>query len=158
MKIPLKALLIFIIIVPNMMGYSQALGYNNNRIAYSSDGNSVDDVTTENQFPRADPDDWCGSPMSLAIIAKKNLQNRLVHFSYNNFMASPPETGSQNQMKKGVSQAITNFGYNPARFFDVSSSAATKAAAINQLKLELEKSTATDPLYFILAGPSEFFY
>jgi Secretion system C-terminal sorting domain len=150
-------LFIILIALPTMM-FGQALGYNNNRIAYSSDGNSANDVTPENQFPRADPDDWCGSPMSLAIIAKKNLQNKLVHFSYNNFMASPPETDAQNQMKKGVSQAITNFGYNPTRFFDVSSSSANKAAAINHLKLELEKSTATDPLYFILAGPSEFFY
>jgi hypothetical protein len=150
-------LFIILMVVPTMI-YGQALGYNNNRIAYSSDGNSANDVTPENQFPRADPDDWCGSPMSLAIIAKKNLQAKLVHFSYNNFMASPPETDAQNQMKKGVSLAITNFGYNPANFFDVSSSSANKDAAINHLKLEMEKSTASNPLYFILAGPSEFFY
>jgi hypothetical protein len=150
-------LLVLLVITPEF-GFSQALGYNKNRIAYSSDGNSAKDVTPENQYPTADPDDWCGSPMSLAIIAKKNLQGKLVHFSYNNFMASPPETDAQNQMKKGVSQAITNFGYNPANFFDVSSSDANKAAAIKHLKLEMEKSTVSDPLYFILAGPSEFFY
>jgi hypothetical protein len=150
-------LLIAFILVPKRI-YCQALGYNNNRIAYSSDGNSVKDITNENQYPTADPDDWCGSPMSLAIIAKKNLQSKLVHFSYNNFMASPPESDAQNQMKKGVAPAISNFGYNPAVFFDVSSSSSVKAAAINQLKLEIEKSTASDPLYFILAGPSEFFY
>jgi uncharacterized protein YjdB len=157
-KINFTVILLIAFMIVSIKINAQALGYNNNRIAYSSDGNSVKDVTNENQYPTADPDDWCGSPMSLAIIAKKNLQSKLVHFSYNNFMASPPETDAQNQMKKGVAPAISNFGYNPAVFFDVSSSMSVKVAAINQLKLEMEKSTATDPLYFILAGPSEFFY
>ena len=134
---------------------AQALGYNNHRIAMSADGNNQSDNHPEANYPRADPDDWGGTPAALVMIAKKSLQGKLVHFSYNNFIGAPPHTNERNVMKEGVDGAIQRFGFDASRIFDVS---ANETAAVNHLANEIGKSTATDPLYFIHMGPSEFLY
>lgn len=134
---------------------AQSLGYNNNRIAISADGNNQPDYHKEAKWPRADPDDWGGTPATLAIIAKLGLQDKLVHFSYNNFIAAPPHTSEINYMADGVNSAIKRWNFDAERFFDVPDD---NQAAIGHLVKELEKSTATNPLYFIHMGPSEFFF
>jgi hypothetical protein len=134
---------------------AQSLGYNNNRIAISADGNNQADNHSEAKWPRADPDDWGGTPAALAMIAKVGLQDRLVHFSYNNFINAQPHTTETNYMADGVNGAIQRWNFDVSRFFDVPED---NAAAINHLAKELKKSTAADPLYFIHMGPSEFLY
>ncbi|WP_199271671.1 hypothetical protein [Paraglaciecola sp. L3A3] len=128
-------------------------GYKNNRIAISADGNNQPDVM--HFWTTADPDDWGATPAALAIIAKANKKNQLVHFSYNNFMNSPPHTTAINEMAVGVEGAIQNWGYDSNKFFDVSED---YQKALNDLVRVLQVSTKEDPLFFIHMGPSEFFY
>lgn len=137
------------------VAYPQSLGYNDNRIAISADGNNQADHHPEAKWPRADPDDWGGTPAALAMIAKLGLQDHLVHYSYNNFIAAPPHTTESNFMGDGVKGAIVRWKFDSKRFFDVSED---NDVAITHLANELKKSTASDPLYFIHMGPAEFFY
>lgn len=138
-----------------LLGMSQALNYDHNRIAMSADGNNQPDKNPEARWPRADPDDWGGTPAALAMIAKAGLQDRLVHFSYNNFIDAPPHTTERNFMAEGVKGAIQRWGFDATRFFDVPEA---PEKAVDHLAGELAKSLAADPLYFIHMGPSEFFY
>ena len=132
-----------------------ALGYNNHRIAISADGNNQPDLDYTGTYNTADPDDWGATPMTLGILAKARLQDKLVHFSYNNFMPSPPHTTETNYMKRNAEDGADRFQFNKAVFFDVGTH---KAEAIASLRDELMKSTSADPLYFLHMGPSEFFY
>ncbi|WP_063769056.1 sugar-binding protein [Flammeovirga sp. OC4] len=134
---------------------AQSLGYDNHRIAISADGNNQPDNHPEAQWPRADPDDWGGTPASLAIIAKLGLQDKVVHFSYNNFIDAPAHTTETNYMKEAAEGGIEKWNFKEGVFFDVPEDPAT---AITHLAEEIGKSTADDPLYFIHMGTSEFFY
>lgn len=157
-------------------GYSQALGYNNNRIAISADGNNQPDPNTwggtvtaqapaadagktftyNSAWQRGDEDDWSATPAALAMLANANLEGKLVHYSYNNFIGSPPHTSEINVMKDGVDGALERWeNFDPSVFHDVS---ADNDAAINHLAEQIKVSTASDPLYFISMGPSEFLY
>lgn len=129
--------------------------YNNNRIACSADGNAQPDLNYKGKYNYADPDDWGATPAALALLAKKGLQGKLVHYSYNNFMPSPPHTSVRNYMKEGVEGSIERWNYNQNIFFDVG---LQKKEAVQHLKSEITKSTKNDPLYFINMGPSEFLY
>ncbi|NIJ44232.1 hypothetical protein FHR24_000671 [Wenyingzhuangia heitensis] len=129
--------------------------YNNNRIACSADGNAQPDLEYTGTYNYADPDDWGATPAALAMLAKLKLQDKLVHFSYNNFMPSPPHTTVRNYMKEGVDGSIKRWNYNPNLFFDVG---IQKKEAITHLKKQLEISTPNNPLFFINMGPSEFLY
>ena len=132
---------------------AQSWGYDNDRIAISGDGNSAPDY--KHKWPTGDPDDWGATPALLAILAKLNLQERLVHFSYNNFIEAPAGPDEENQMKIGADGGIDRWNFNGSVFFDITTDL---EGAINNLKTEMSKSTAKDPLYFIHMGLSEFFY
>jgi hypothetical protein len=132
---------------------SPVWGYRNNRIAVTSDGNSARDNAYK--WPTGDPDDWGATAASLGIIAKLGLQDKLVHYSYNNFIDAPPGPDGQNQMKISVDGAISRWHFDGSKFFDVTKQL---TAARSSLASEMSKSTASDPLYVILAGLSEFLY
>ncbi|MEM0991768.1 MAG: hypothetical protein AAF847_05510 [Bacteroidota bacterium] len=147
-------LLLLISIIPNLI-IAQTTKYNQNRIACSADGNAQPDLAYTGKYNYADPDDWGATPAALAMLAKMDLQDKLVHYSYNNFMPSPPHTTVRNYMKEGVDGAISRWDFNKKIFFDVGEK---QKKAIKHLKKELEKSTAENPLFFINMGPSEFLY
>lgn len=146
--------LAFTLLLSNFL-VAQDLNYSNNRIACSADGNAQPDLQYTGKYNYADPDDWGATPAALAMLAKKNLQVNLVHFSYNNFLPSPPHTTVRNYMKEGVEGAIKRWNFNKNIFFDVGTQ---QKQAIQHLKKEIEKSTKENPLYFINMGPSEFLY
>ena len=133
--------------------WAQYRPYDDNRIAISGDGNSAPDH--QHKWPTGDPDDWGAVPAMLATLVKVNLQDKLVHFSSNNFMEAPAGPDEENQMKIGADGAIKRWDYDKTRFFDITTSL---KEAKQQLKMELEKSSEEDPLYFIHMGLSEFFY
>ncbi|GAD03931.1 endo-1,4-beta-xylanase A precursor [Agarivorans albus MKT 106] len=142
------------------MPYSQAFalggfGYNNNRFAISADGNNQADNNDEARWPRADPDDWAATPFGLALIALEGQCGNLVHYSYNNFIESPIHSSDINQMKKSVDGSIGFWNYDQSVFMDVTHEL---NKARTHLANEMAKSTAADPLYFLHAGPAEFFY
>ncbi|AIZ43794.1 hypothetical protein M666_14550 [Cellulophaga baltica 18] len=133
--------------------YSQELNYTNNRIAVSFDGNSAPDNLYK--WPTGDPDDWGALVASCAIMAKLELQDKLVHCSYNNFIDAPAGPDNENQLKISADGCIERWNFEKDVFFDVTTQ--LKEAKVN-LATEMGKSTAKDPLYFLHAGLSEFLY
>ncbi|MBD0403509.1 T9SS type A sorting domain-containing protein [Flammeovirga sp. EKP202] len=151
-------------------------GYNNNRIAISADGNNQADPNTwggsvtatapsadagktfnyNSNWQRGDEDDWSATPAALAMLANAGLEGQLVHYSYNNFIGSPPHTTAANIMKEGVDGALQRFtNFDTSVFYDVS---ANNTAAIHHLADQIKISTAEDPLYFVSMGSTEFLY
>lgn len=148
-------ILIIVLSIISPSVFAQIIKYDNNRIACSADGNAQADLEYTGKYNYADPDDWGATPAALAMLAKTNLQHKLVHYSYNNFMPSPPHTTTRNYMEEGVKGSISRWNYNKEIFFDVG---IYKEQAVEHLKNELEKSSKEDPLFFINMGPSEFLY
>ncbi|WP_162845440.1 glycoside hydrolase family 30 protein [Labilibaculum antarcticum] len=146
-------LISFFILCPLLKGFAQAWGYNNHRIAISSDGNSAPDYAYK--WPMGDPDDWGANAAILATLAKLEMQDKLVHFSYNNFIDAPAGPDSENQNKISCDGAIMRWQFDASKFFDVTTQL---EQAKTHLAQEMLKSTAEDPLYFIHAGLSEFVY
>ncbi|MEM9527517.1 MAG: hypothetical protein AAGA31_12955 [Bacteroidota bacterium] len=149
-------LVVFTVIFPCLLhGQTGGFNYQENRIACSADGNAQPDLTYQGKYNYADPDDWGATPATLAMLAKMGVQNKLVHYSYNNFMPSPPHTTVRNYMKEGVDGSISRWNFKRKIFFDVG---VKKKKALRHLKKQIEKSTKEDPLFFVHMGPSEFLY
>jgi hypothetical protein len=92
--------------------------------------------------------------MSLAIIAEYGAQSKLVHFSYNNILGRiTPEMKAKHI--DSVIGAGSRFGFNSSKFF---SAYDNPTSAVNNLRNEINASTASNPLYVILAGPVEVLY
>ena len=106
------------------------------------------------KWPTRDPDD-CGAAASFAIVAKLGLLDKLVHVSYNNFIDAPSGPDAQNQLKIRCEGAAERWGFRKTKIFDVTSQL---REARKDLATEMGKSTASDPLWFMHAGLSEFLY
>lgn len=133
--------------------FAQSWGYQQNRIAVSADGNSAPDH--KHKWPIGDPDDWGANAAILAILAKLEMQDKLVHFSYNNFIDAPAGPDGENQNKISCDGGIIRWHFDESVFYDVTTH--LEEAQLSLAK-EMAKSTAEDPLYFIHAGLSEFVY
>lgn len=109
------------------------------RIAWSCDGNHNDE------------DDWAASPIALAIFAASGVQDRLVHFDYNNIL---PQTNPdwERQHEISISGAVARYGYKRSLFHDCQRDL---DAAVNSIAAAVNASSAEDPLYFVLAGPMQ---
>ncbi len=120
------------------------------RVIMTFDGNVHDD------------DDIVGMPYSAAMWWAAGLKNKVVQIEYNNHVCdtntnendeSGPGAGDDSQnMRTSASGIISRFGYNASIFYDYE----TKAnASTNKMAAEIEKSTASNPLWIIAAGPME---
>ncbi len=116
-----------------------AVTYTDNRIAVTADGNYND------------PDDWVSTPMELALLAKRGLQANLVHYDWADIIG-PNDPVYYDQMKQSTFGAIDRFGFDIAKFFDCRTEL---DAALNNLRQEIDVSTASDPLFILAAGPME---
>lgn len=114
------------------------------RIAISADGN-----------PDADADDVGATPFGLAILAKAGLQDNLVHYDFNNFLAHKKIESGDNRMWLGAVGGQARWGFDPSRFVDA---ALDPDGAVSHLTSVIDKSTAKDPLYLIVGGPMELIY
>ena len=114
------------------------------RIAISADGN-----------PDADRDDIGATPMTLAVLAKEGLQENLVHYDFNNWLEYKKIEAGKNKMWVGAMGAQTRWGFDRSKFFDAAND---PEKAIANLAAEIDKSTASDPLHIIIAGPMELIY
>ncbi|MFI3278528.1 MAG: hypothetical protein SNH13_02980 [Rikenellaceae bacterium] len=127
--------------------------YDNNRIAVSFDGNSAPDNAYK--WPTGDPDDWGAAVATCAILAKLDLQSKLVHCSYNNFIDAPSGPDEENELKIGLEGAFKFWNFSDGVLFDVTTELAVTRS---HLALQIMRSTAEDPLYFLHAGLSEFVF
>ena len=105
-----------------------AVTYSNNRIAVTTDGNYND------------KDDWGATPIGLALLAKRGLQAKLVHYDWANIFG-PNDPTYYDQMK--------NSTFDRSKFFDCRNDL---DGAINGLRTEIDASTALDPLFIIATG------
>jgi hypothetical protein len=109
------------------------------RIAFSTDGNYND------------PDDWAASPVALALIGTAGLSNQLVHFDYNCILPASDPTWER-EHSNSVHGTALRYGLNAAVLHDCQRDL---AAATNSIAAAVNASSATNPLYFVLAGPMD---
>ncbi|MGB6150598.1 MAG: hypothetical protein WBG48_01290 [Pricia sp.] len=112
------------------------------RIAFSSDGNLHDS------------DDWGATAFSLAMLHYAGLENRLVHYDYNNHLGKSRKSWERT-MDTIVSGACKRFGLDASKIFDDQTQ---KQDAVQNFVREAEKSSAENPLWFICAGPMQVAY
>ena len=115
------------------------------RIVISSDGNEHDH------------DDWAATPLSLAIIAAKGLQNKLAVYIYSDHIwgsnyEHPGVNGIKpyEQMKISALKGGKMFRFKQTRFICVVDN---PEIAYEALKQEINQSDSENPLYIIVAGP-----
>jgi hypothetical protein len=122
-------------------GYDRAsaVTFSNNRIAIDADGNYND------------PDDWAATPMGLALLARRGLQSKLVHYNWANIIG-PNDPNFYDEMKTSTLGAADRFGFARGKFFDCRTNL---LAAINSLRNQIDASTPLNPLFIIAAGPME---
>lgn len=126
--------------------FSQSpLWQNKGRIVISSDGNEHDH------------DDWAATPLSLAIIAARGLQNKLPVYIYSDHIwgsnhEHPGVNGIKpyDQMKESAVNGGKMFKFDKTRFICAVDNV---EIAYEALKKEIDKSDSENPLFIIAAGP-----
>lgn len=115
------------------------------RIIISADGNEHDH------------DDWGGTPLSLAIIAAKGLQNKLSLFIYSDHVwgsnhEHPGINGIKpsEQMKESALTGGKIFGFKHTRFL---SAVDAPEIAYETLKDQINVSDSANPLFIVASGP-----
>ncbi|MEP3837786.1 MAG: hypothetical protein ABJM36_09065 [Algibacter sp.] len=118
------------------------------RIAISSDGNEHDH------------DDWAATPLSLALVAAKGLQDNLVLYTYSDHVwgsnqdhpTSKSGLNSYQHMRESALKGGEWFGFNNTNFICAVDNA---EVAYNALRDEINKSSEENPLIIIAAGPMQ---
>lgn len=126
--------LVFTVALAMCMGNAVA-----QRLAYSSDGNFHD------------KDDLCATAMAISIAAEAGKKNKVVHVDYNNHLGKSNKKQADKH-KANVNKMRGHYGYTSNIFFDDRNQA---GAATNNLKSEINKSSASDKLNLHCAGPME---
>lgn len=125
-----------------LQAQKSAIRMPNGRIAFSSDGNLHDS------------DDWGATAFAMAFLHYADLEERLVHYDYNNHQGKSREAWERimDDAAKGGAQ---RFGLDVSKVFDGQTE---KQAAIANFVKEVKKSSAKNPLWFICAGPMQMPY
>lgn len=120
------------------------------RVVMSYDGNVHDD------------DDIVALPLAAGLWWAAGLQDKVVQIEYNNHICDintnenddvGAGSGDDSQnMRISAAGAISRFGYNSNIFYDYETQG---NASTNKMANEIEKSTASNPLWIIAAGPME---
>ncbi|MFC2115084.1 hypothetical protein ACFLTU_01315 [Bacteroidota bacterium] len=114
----------------------------NDRIGWSADGNL------------ADEDDWAATALALAVFAKMDWQDKLVHFDYNNRLDRSHEWKEAENYESVIGGA-RRFRFNEEFFFD---DQRELEAAIEHAKEEINKSHEGSKFWYVQAGPFEVAY
>lgn len=130
---------VFLLSLKTIAQNKNMVNYPGGRIAMSHDGNNYD------------KDDYVAAAMNLALLEGTGLKSKLVHFDYACHIGKNlPEQYSE--MKKSIKGAIEQFNIDSTKIFD----AQTKLdEAIANFKVEAEKSSEKNPLWFCIGGPME---
>ncbi len=118
--------------------YKPLINYPGGRIAISHDGNNYD------------KDDYVAAPMNLALLDGLGLKAKMVHFDHSSHLKN--KKGQYAEMQESMNNAVEFFNVNPSKVFDIQTQL---DKAIANFKLEAEKSTANNPLWFCIGGPME---
>jgi hypothetical protein len=118
---------------------SPLIDFPGGRVAVSHDGN------------QHDLDEYAAMPMNLALFWAAGLSSKIVHLDHSNHLGDNVATRNQ-KMRDLAAGSSTRFDIPASRIFDDQTQL---SAAIANFKAEAEKSTASDPLWLIAAGPME---
>lgn len=140
----MKKIAVFIILFFAFFNLSnaQTIPYSKGRIAISSDGNEHDQ------------DDWAATPMSLALLAARGLQNQLVVYTFSDHTwgSNKDQPGADAQMRESAFIGGSKFGFKKTKFIEA---VAAPNFAVIELTKQINKSSAKDPLTIIAAGPMD---
>ncbi len=116
-----------------------AVTYSDNRIAVDADGNYND------------TDDWGATPMALALLARRGLLAKLVHYDWANIIG-PNDPTFYNQMQTSTLGAADQFGFARSKFFDCRTNL---QGVISNLRNQIDLSSSSNPLFILALGPME---
>jgi hypothetical protein len=108
------------------------------RIAVSLDGNAHD------------RDDIGSSAMMIAILSHAGFKKKIVHFGYNDHVWWNSSLAQKNDMTRSTLGTAKRFAVDADVFYDV---IAHPFRAYRALAAEINKSTASNPLYILAGGP-----
>lgn len=109
------------------------------RIAFSFDGNFNDE------------DDWGAFPIAAAILDAFDVTDKLVHVDYNNILVKN-DPRFYREMTLSVAGCIERFGIRKSVLYDCQKDL---DGAVESIKNAINASSASNPLYYVLAGPME---
>jgi hypothetical protein len=142
------AVLVCLTSVPTVEAQTSTLPYGGStfkgRILLGHDGNYNDE------------DDWGAFPVAIAILDAMGLKSKLVHAHFNNILPYNNDAFAA-QMRTSALGAQQRYGLSRSIFHDCQN-ATERTNAINSIRDEINRSTADNPLYIILAGPIDVAY
>lgn len=137
---------VMLLVLGNVMA-QQAPWQGKGRIAVSSDGNEYDH------------DDWAATPLTLAMLAARGLQDQLVLYTYSDHVWSsnqvhPNDHGmsAYEHMRISALGSKEWFGFENSKFICAVDHAET---AYNAMRDVINESSADNPLFIIAAGPMQ---
>lgn len=121
---------------------SQTIPYSTGRIVISCDGNEHDE------------DDWAATPLSLALLAAKGLQDQVVVYSFSDHTwgSNKEKPGADAQMRESAFIGGKTFGFKKTKFIEA---VMAPNYAIIEMTTQINQSSAKNPLTIIAAGPME---
>lgn len=134
----LKSLMTLFLVSSIFTNATAQIPFSNGRIAISSDGNAHDG------------DDWGATPLTLMILAKAGLQDKVVLYTYSDHIWGNKSNNSVQQMRTSINGSKTRWNYNNTNFIEAVNN---KEAAYNAMRDQINASSANNPLTIICAGP-----
>ena len=143
----IKKSLIFCLTL-NMLGgmftmvLAQAIPYAGERIVVVTDGNEHG------------KDDWAATPLTLALIASKEIQDQVMvyAFSSHTWGSNKTHAGADAQMRESAFLGARNFGFKKTKFIEAVNA---PNFAIIEITTQINKSSAKNPLVILAAGPMD---
>ena len=122
--------------------WAQNIPYSGERIVVVADGNEHD------------KGDWAATPLSLAVLAAKEIQDQVVvyAFSSHTWGSNKSHAGADAQMRESAFLGARNFGFKKTKFIEAVNA---PNYAIIEITSQINKSSAKNPLVILAAGPMD---
>ena len=122
--------------------WAQNVPYSGERIVVVADGNEHD------------KGDWAATPLSLAVLAAKEIQDQVMvyAFSSHTWGSNKTHTGADAQMRESAFLGARNFGFKKTKFIEAVNA---PNYAIIEITTQINKSSAKNPLVILAAGPMD---
>jgi hypothetical protein len=122
--------------------WAQDVPYSGERIVVVADGNEHD------------KGDWAATPLTLAVLAAKEIQDQVVvyAFSSHTWGSNKTHSGADAQMRESAFLGARNFGFKKTKFIEAVNA---PNYAIIEITSQVNKSSAKNPLVILAAGPMD---